>query len=157
MVCATADCCNCDWWCFVVCSCLFVCYFAVAARAPPHQRTHLRNSLDPHNPLSIIDNTTIITTAAAAAVTATATTTLHSLSIVRLLRLLRLLKLMRILRTSRLIQRYRAQIDWSFGFLNLTQSMVGMLLCAHWIACMWGWVGNNGHKETTLENSWMSA
>jgi len=78
---------------------------------------------------------------------------LSSLSIVRLLRLLRLLKLMRIFRTSRLIQRYRAQIDWSFGFLNLTKFVIGMLVCAHWIACVWGWIGNNDDR---LENSWMS-
>lgn len=61
-----------------------------------------------------------------------------SLGVLRLLRLLRLLKLLKIMRGSRLIEKYRAEVDFSFANITLYAYIFIILLFAHWVACIWG-------------------
>jgi len=70
----------------------------------------------------------------------------------RLIRVVRLVKLLRLARTSRLIHRYRADLSFSFGFMNVAFFVVASVLSAHWIACAWGVAGQSASDD----NSWMT-
>ena len=77
------------------------------------------------------------------------------LTAVRLLRLLRLAKLLRIMRSSRLINRYRADLSVSYGVVHLVGFVVATVLFSHWLACLWGFTANA--SSSGLDNSWMTA
>ncbi|KAH8092337.1 voltage-gated potassium channel [Aureococcus anophagefferens] len=72
----------------------------------------------------------------------------------KLLRLLRLTKLLRMYRTSRLLLRYRSDNTMSIGMSNIASVICGFVIASHWLACLWGYVGNN---SAPIENTWMAA
>ena len=77
----------------------------------------------------------------------------------RLLRLLRLAKLLRIIRSSRLVNRYRADMSVSYGVVQLVGFVLLAVLFCHWMACVWGFVGHFqvSNSEDFPHNSWMGA
>ena len=60
-----------------------------------------------------------------------------SLKLVRIVRLLRLLKLVRIMRASRIFKRLESRISVSYSIIGLVQFTVLLLVCSHWMACLW--------------------
>jgi len=75
-----------------------------------------------------------------------------SLGILRLLRLLRLLKLLKIARGNRLIEKYRAEVDFSFARITLYAYVFTVALFAHWVACIWGYTAAD---LTENEKGWI--
>ena len=59
----------------------------------------------------------------------------------RLLRMLRCLKLVRIIRASRVIARWQDHVSVSFALVSLVRFCVLIFILAHWLACLWGFVG----------------
>ena len=59
----------------------------------------------------------------------------------RLLRMARLAKLMRIVRASRIFSRWQDHVGMSFALFSLLKFTVLTLILAHWLACLWGFVG----------------
>ena len=77
----------------------------------------------------------------------------NNLQMARLLRLLRLMKLLRMFRGSRLIMRYRASMTLSITGANLIGFIIFTVLASHWLACTWGFLGNQIGRD---RNSWMA-
>ena len=77
------------------------------------------------------------------------------LAAARLLRLLRLAKLLRIMRSSRLINRYRADMSVSYGIIQLWGFVILAVIACHWMACLWGYTANA--SSSGFGNSWMTA
>mmetsp|Transcript_32682 Transcript_32682/g.41975 ORF Transcript_32682/g.41975 Transcript_32682/m.41975 type:complete len:757 (+) Transcript_32682:158-2428(+) len=75
------------------------------------------------------------------------------LKALRLLRLLRLLKLLRIVRGSRLIEKYKAEFQFSFAHVTLGLYVATIMLFAHWVACLWGYAATSRSGG----NTWMVA
>lgn len=71
----------------------------------------------------------------------------------RLLRLTRLVKLLRIVRLSRIFARWQASIGLSYAVASLIQFLVLTLMMAHWLACLWGWVGRNSGDGVLSEDA----
>jgi len=65
-----------------------------------------------------------------------------NLSILRLLRLLRLVKLLRVVRGSRLIEKYKSEVAFSFAHVTLSIYVTIILVFAHWTACLWGFAAS---------------
>ena len=63
-------------------------------------------------------------------------------SAVRTIRVVRLLKLARIIRASRLLSRWEDHMYISNAYLSLIQFILMTILMSHWLACLWGYVGN---------------
>ena len=59
------------------------------------------------------------------------------------LRLTRLIKLLRIVRLGRIVARWQASIGLSYAITSLVQFLLLTLMMAHWLACLWGYVGRN--------------
>ena len=59
----------------------------------------------------------------------------------RLLRMFRILKLMRIVRASRIISRWQDHVAISFAVLSLLKFSLLTTILAHWLACLWGFIG----------------
>ena len=57
--------------------------------------------------------------------------------VLRVLRVLRLVKLLRLLRGTRLLKRWETSMRLDYGTLSLVQSMVMVVVFAHWSACVW--------------------
>lgn len=55
----------------------------------------------------------------------------------RVLRVLRLMKLVRLLKASRVLKRWMSRIPINYGTLILVKCMMYVLVCSHWIACVW--------------------
>lgn len=72
----------------------------------------------------------------------------------RLLRMLRLMKLMRIMRASRIIGRWQDHVGLSFAFLSLIKFTFLTGVLAHWLACLWGFVGASGDTLDDEETTW---
>lgn len=66
---------------------------------------------------------------------------LHRAKILRMLRLVKLARLLRILRSSRLIQRWQNAVKWQFATQKLIKFTSVLIICSHWMACVWGLVG----------------
>jgi potassium voltage-gated channel Eag-related subfamily H protein 7 len=68
---------------------------------------------------------------------------LQRLKVIRIIRLLRLLKLARVLRATRLVERWQGKM---LATRNSTMSLVKfvcmLIFLSHWMACVWGLVGN---------------
>jgi len=63
-------------------------------------------------------------------------------SMLRMLRVLRILKLARILRASRIFNRWQDHLGLSFTSMSLIQFAFLTTLLAHWMACLWGFMGD---------------
>ena len=59
----------------------------------------------------------------------------------RLLRMLRIMKLARIVRASRILSRWQDHIGLSYAYTSLFRFLLITLVLAHWLACLWGFVG----------------
>ena len=80
------------------------------------------------------------------------------------IRILKTLKVLKLLRVLRLLQSMKAAIDIFASnravirFIKLIKVLFNMVLCAHYIACLWFWIGNNGlQKYGDIEGeNWLS-
>jgi len=61
-----------------------------------------------------------------------------NLFMLRALRALRLVKLVRLARGSRMLQRWEKRVSIDYAYLGLLQSLITILTCCHWFACIWG-------------------
>jgi len=75
---------------------------------------------------------------------------LHRLHVLRLLRLMRLLRLTRL---KKLVHRYNLYFGFSYAFLALVQFFAIILLSCHWMACLWGHLGQMPSRNVT----WLTA
>ena len=57
--------------------------------------------------------------------------------VLRVVRAARLLKLMRLVRGQRLLRRWETRVSIKYSFLSLANSMLFVVLFAHWAACAW--------------------
>ena len=71
------------------------------------------------------------------------------LQVLRLLRLIRLAKLFRILRAGHILQRWEVKLAINYSVVQLTKSIVVVMVCAHWLACGY-------HLVVILESSTVS-
>lgn len=71
----------------------------------------------------------------------------------RLLRMLRLAKLLRIIRASRIINRWQDHVGLSFALLALVKFTIMTCVLAHWLACLWGFVGVSEAEEWTSHDN----
>ena len=65
----------------------------------------------------------------------------------RLLKMARIIKLMRMLRASRIFSRWQNHLSLSFAMLSLIKFLLLTAILAHWLACVWGFVGLEGDGE----------
>ena len=62
---------------------------------------------------------------------------LAKFKVLRVLRVLRLVKLLRLLRGMRIFKRWETRLSIDYSMLSLVQSVVLVLMVAHWSACFW--------------------
>jgi len=77
---------------------------------------------------------------------------LQRLQILRVLRVLRLSKLLRLLRGVRIFRRFELRWGIDYGRLALVQSMVTLMVVAHWSACAWALQTT---FQSQLEGTWL--
>mmetsp|Transcript_49418 Transcript_49418/g.124457 ORF Transcript_49418/g.124457 Transcript_49418/m.124457 type:complete len:684 (-) Transcript_49418:116-2167(-) len=75
---------------------------------------------------------------------------LHRLHILRLLRLVRLLRLTRV---KKLVHRFNLHFGFSYAFLALVKFSAIIIVCCHWMACLWGHLGQMPSRNVT----WLTA
>ena len=68
-------------------------------------------------------------------------------TLLRLLRMLRIMKLARIVRAARIFNRWQDHISISFATLSLFKFTFLTVVLAHWLACLWGFVGEPHDDE----------
>ena len=66
-----------------------------------------------------------------------------------MLRALRLVKLVRLMRASRIARRWEGYVGVNYATLSLACNGLGVLLLAHWMACVWGLSTTFGDKRDT--------
>ena len=71
------------------------------------------------------------------------------LQVLRLLRLVRLAKLFRILRAGHILQHWEVKLAINYSVVQLTKSILVVMVCAHWLACGY-------HLVVILESSSVS-
>ncbi|KAH8071327.1 voltage-gated potassium channel [Aureococcus anophagefferens] len=59
------------------------------------------------------------------------------------------------MRSSRLINRYRADMSVSYGIIQLWGFVILAVIACHWMACLWGYTANA--SSSGFGNSWMTA
>jgi len=75
-----------------------------------------------------------------------------TLKILRIVRVARLVKLVRLVKSSRIMKRIESRTAINYGILSLFKCLVGLILAAHWFACIWGLITT--FEEGTYYNSW---
>ena len=70
----------------------------------------------------------------------------------RIVKMLRIIKLVRMLRVSRIFKRWEAQIGMTHATMKMIEFLMISLVMAHWMACLWTFVGRLGDYSTVLEN-----
>ena len=70
----------------------------------------------------------------------------------RALKMLRILKLVRMMRASRIFKRWEAQLGVSHATVKIIEFVIISLVMAHWMACLWCFVGRMGNYQTVLED-----
>lgn len=76
-------------------------------------------------------------------------------TMLRAVRIFRVVKLARILRASRIIKRWQDYIGLSFAMISLYRFLILVLVLAHWLACVWGYMGSVDH-EVLVNREWTS-
>eukprot|EP00931_Biecheleriopsis_adriatica_P107500 TRINITY_DN8183_c0_g1_i7.p1 TRINITY_DN8183_c0_g1~~TRINITY_DN8183_c0_g1_i7.p1 ORF type:complete len:933 (+),score=147.16 TRINITY_DN8183_c0_g1_i7:57-2855(+) len=66
---------------------------------------------------------------------------MSKLRILRTIRVFRLFKLLRILKASRVVKRWENRISLKSMHVYLIRFTLLIVLCCHWMACVWGFVG----------------
>ncbi|KAF0694782.1 Aste57867_14380 [Aphanomyces stellatus] len=82
------------------------------------------------------------------------TSVTQHLKIIRIIRLFRLIKLVRVLRASRIYSRWEAVLGFKYTTVKLAKFLSGVLILAHWLACLWGLTPN---LESPEDLTWMEA
>ncbi|KDO23847.1 hypothetical protein SPRG_11279 [Saprolegnia parasitica CBS 223.65] len=80
--------------------------------------------------------------------------TLHqtqNVKALQVMRLLRILKLTRVFRASRILQRWKAVLGFPVAMTQLGKYACVMILLAHWMACLWGYVPQYQDDERNWE------
>ena len=77
----------------------------------------------------------------------------------RVLKMLRIIKLARILRASRILKRWEAYLGLSHAVLKMIEFAIITAVMAHWLACLWAFVGRMGPYSEVLETdpAWAAA
>lgn len=70
----------------------------------------------------------------------------------RSLKMLRIIKLVRVMRASRIFKRWEAQLGISHSSLKMMEFLLISLVMAHWLACLWCFVGRLGNYWVALES-----
>ena len=55
---------------------------------------------------------------------------------------MRLLKLLKIIRGNRLIEKYKAEVSFTFAHIQLFLYVFAIIIFAHWVACLWGFAAS---------------
>lgn len=87
-----------------------------------------------------------------AADTAAAADAASQLKVLRIIRILRLVKLVRLVRSSRIMKRLESRMAINYGHLALVKCLVGLIICSHWFACLWGLIAT--FESDKFDNSW---
>lgn len=61
--------------------------------------------------------------------------------LVRMIKLVRLLKLIRLVRVARIVDRWKDHVSISFALMSLIKFTILTGVLAHWLACLWGFIG----------------
>jgi len=77
---------------------------------------------------------------------------ISTLKVLRVVRVARLVKLVRLVRSSRIMKRFESRTAINYGHLALFKCLVGLLLAAHWFACLWGLITT--FEDGKYEKSW---
>ena len=75
---------------------------------------------------------------------------LSNMKIFRVIRVARLVKLVRLVKSSRIMKRLESRMAINYGHLALFKCMVGIIIAAHWYACVWGLI--TGFE--TMDQTW---
>lgn len=73
-------------------------------------------------------------------------------STLRTLKMLRLVKLVRIVKASRIIKRWKTSMGLAHAQLEVLKFFIISLVMAHWMACLWAFVGRSGDFDFVLED-----
>jgi len=76
----------------------------------------------------------------------------HHSTLVSVLRAARLVRLLRLTRGARLIERYHTSFGFSYGTMSLAKFFGMVVLCCHFMACIWGALAMKGG-----DFSWLTA
>ena len=95
---------------------------------------------------------------------------LARLTIFKTLRVLRLFKLMRLVRASRMAKKWETRVAIDYQLLSIFKCIVGFLISAHWMACVWllqafigaptpmpSWLGDDGYCVTVEDGGFTCA
>ena len=74
------------------------------------------------------------------------------MQVVRLLRLMRLIKLFRMVRASSAIKHLENHLSVNSAIISLVKYFVLVVVCAHWLACCWAFVGGS---ESESQTTWV--
>ncbi|KDO27241.1 hypothetical protein SPRG_07490, partial [Saprolegnia parasitica CBS 223.65] len=74
------------------------------------------------------------------------------LVVLRILRILRIMKLMRVFRANRIVARWQARLDFPIALSKLISFTFGILVLAHWLACVWGTTPQFQHNLDAFGN-----
>ena len=74
-----------------------------------------------------------------------------TLAILRAMRVMRVIKLARILRASRIFNRWQDHIGLSYAHFSLIRFLILVLVLAHWLACIWGYIGSTRESYDDIE------
>ena len=78
----------------------------------------------------------------------------NSIRTLRMLRALRLIKMIRLVRASRIFKRWETRLEINYNGFSLMQSLIGVMVLAHWMACVWTIQAKMLHADD-LDNSWL--
>ncbi|EQC38482.1 hypothetical protein SDRG_04190 [Saprolegnia diclina VS20] len=76
----------------------------------------------------------------------------NRLVVLRILRILRIMKLMRVFRANRIVARWQARLDFPIALSKLISFTFGILVLAHWLACVWGTTPQFQHNLDAFGN-----
>jgi len=72
------------------------------------------------------------------------------------LEIIRLIRLLRLTRLARLFGRWHTSFGFSYANLSLAKFLAAVLLCCHWMACLWGAIGMVD-PENPDRRTWLTA
>lgn len=76
----------------------------------------------------------------------------HVLSVLHILRLIRFRRLLNKVTGSKTFTSLRARVNWSYASLNMTYYVCLILLICHWMACLFGFIGNRlGRRKSWMQ------
>jgi len=73
----------------------------------------------------------------------------------KFLRLARLTRLIRLTRFQRLTQRWHTQVGFHYARMTLAKLLIALLICCHWMACIWGGLAFYERADGGFSGSWV--